>query len=80
MESVIADVTGVSVDQFAADLNDWLAGVKYSRWNRAYTNLIYQPLLEVMQYLRTNGYMTYIVTGVRQDFLCGYAEHVRCPP
>jgi phosphoserine phosphatase len=36
---------------------------KHSRWTRAYTDLVYQPMLEVMAYLRANGYKTYIVTG-----------------
>ena len=49
---------------------------KHPRWNRPYTELVYQPMLEVLQYLRANGYKTYIVTGGGQDFVRVYAERV----
>ena len=47
-----------------------------SRWKRPYTDLVYQPMLEALQYLRANGYKTYIVTGGGQDFVRAYAEQV----
>ena len=47
-----------------------------SRWKRPYTDLVYQPMLEALQYLRANGYKTYIVTGGGQDFVRVYAEQV----
>ena len=51
--------------------------VKDPRWKRPYTDLIYQPMLwEVMQYLRGNGFKTYIVTGGGQDFVRGYSQRV----
>ena len=49
---------------------------QHPRWNRPYTELAYQPMLEVMQYLRDNGYKTYIVTGGGQDFVRVYSERV----
>ena len=49
---------------------------KHPRWKRPYTELTYQPMLEVMKYLRANGYKTYIVTGGGQDFVRVYAEQV----
>jgi hypothetical protein len=49
---------------------------KHPRWNRPYTELTYQPMLEVLRYLRDNAYKTYIVTGGGQDFVRVYAEKV----
>jgi phosphoserine phosphatase len=71
-----ATLSGMSVDQFAADVRDWLARARHPRWNRPYTDLVYQPMIEAMQYLRANGYRTYIVTGGGQDFVRVYAERV----
>jgi hypothetical protein len=71
-----ATQTGMSVEAFRSTAKDWLAKAKDPRWQRAYTELIYQPMLEVMQYLRANGYRTYIVTGGGQDFVRTYAEQV----
>ncbi len=68
--------TGITVEQFNQIVKDWIAKTKDSRWHRPYTELIYQPMLEVMQYLRANGYKTYIVTGAGQDFVRAYAEQV----
>jgi phosphoglycolate phosphatase-like HAD superfamily hydrolase len=63
-----ATLTGMTVDEFEAEVHTWLATAKHPRWNRPYTELAYQPMLEVLQYLRANGYKTYIVTGGGQDF------------
>jgi hypothetical protein len=53
----------MTTEQFQSIVTDWLAKAKDKRWNRAYTELSYEPMLEVMKYLRDNGYRTYIVTG-----------------
>jgi hypothetical protein len=53
----------MSVDDFEAEVQKWLTTAKDGRWKRPYTDLIYKPMLEVMQYLRNNGFKTYIVTG-----------------
>jgi len=71
-----ATLTGMSVDQFQADVKDWLATAQHPRWKRPYTELTYQPMQEVLRYLRANGYKTYIVTGGGQDFVRVYAEQV----
>jgi haloacid dehalogenase-like hydrolase len=68
--------TGMTVDQFGPIVKDWLAKARDKRWNRPYSELVYQPMLEVMQYLRFNGYRTYIVTGGGQDFVRAYSEQV----
>src|SRR4029453_6635727 len=51
-----------------------LSEAKDARWKRPYTELTYQPMQEVLRYLRENGYKTYIVTGGGQDFVRMYAE------
>ena len=73
---LMATQTGMSVEQFQTIVSDWIAKAKDSRWHRPYTELIYQPMLELMQYLRANGYKTYIVTGGGQEFVRTYAEKV----
>ena len=55
---------------------EWIETAKHPRWNRLYTDLTYQPMLEVMQYLRDNGYSTFIVTGGGQDFVRVYSQRV----
>jgi phosphoglycolate phosphatase-like HAD superfamily hydrolase len=71
-----ATLTGMPVEQFNAEVKEWLAKAKDPRWKRPYTELVYQPMLEVMKYLRDNGYKTYIVTGGGQDFVRVYSEQV----
>lgn len=77
LEKVLAlTLSGMDVDAFQADVQQWLAEAKHPRWKRKYTELTYQPMLEVMQLLRANGYQVYIVTGGGQDFVRAFAEPV----
>ncbi|MGB6067412.1 MAG: HAD family hydrolase [Desulfomonilaceae bacterium] len=69
-----ATLTGMTGDEFNAEVKKWILMAKHPRWNRPYTELVYQPMLEVMHYLRANGYKTYIVTGGAQDFVRVYSE------
>ena len=71
-----ATLTGMSVDQFQAEVKDWLKTAKDPRWKRPYTELTYLPMIELLKYLRENGYKTYITTGGGQDFVRVYAEAV----
>ena len=73
---LFATLTGMPVDQFNAEVRNWLATAKDARWKRPYTELVYQPMQEVLQYLRANGYKTYIVTGGGQDFVRVYSQEV----
>jgi hypothetical protein len=73
---LVATLTGMSVEDFTAEAKKWLTNAKDARWKRPYTELIYQPMLEVMQYLRGNGFKTYIVTGGGQDFVRVYSQRV----
>jgi phosphoglycolate phosphatase-like HAD superfamily hydrolase len=76
LKIVATTLTGMSVEQFSAEVRDWIATAKHPRWNRLYTELTYEPMLELMRYLRANGYKTYIVTGGGQDFVRVYSERV----
>jgi len=64
LEKILAIThTGMTVEAFQTIVQDWIAKAKHQRFERPYTELVYQPMLEVMQYLRASGYKTYFVTG-----------------
>src|SRR5262245_41214062 len=69
LEKILAAaLTGMTVEEFETEVTKWLETARHPRWNRPYTELAYQPMLEVLRFLRANGYKTYIVTGGGQDF------------
>jgi phosphoglycolate phosphatase-like HAD superfamily hydrolase len=72
----VATLTGMPTDEFTIQVKQWLATAKHPRWHRPYTELTFSPMLEVLRYLRANGFHTYIVTGGGQDFVRVYAETV----
>jgi phosphoglycolate phosphatase-like HAD superfamily hydrolase len=69
-----ATLSGMTTEEFQAQVKPWLAKSKDTRWKRPYTELTYLPMQEVLKYLRANGYKTYIVTGGGQDFVRMYSE------
>src|SRR4029077_19209615 len=69
-------LSGKSVDEFNVEARKWLEAARDPRWKSPYTELIHQPMLEVLRYLRDNGNKTYIVTGGGQDFVRVYSERV----
>ena len=73
---VAAALTGMDVDQFRSEATAWLETARHPRWKRPYTELVYLPQIELLQYLRANGFKTYIVTGGGQDFVRTYSERV----
>ena len=68
--------TGMTAEEFPPIVKDWWAKAKHPRFDRPYSEMVYQPMLEVLKYLRDNGYRTYIVTGGGQDFVRAYAQQV----
>jgi phosphoglycolate phosphatase-like HAD superfamily hydrolase len=77
LEKILAvTLTGMSVDEFQAEVKKWLEKARDPRWKAPYTELTYLPMQEVLKYLRANGYKTYIVTGGGQDFVRVYSEQV----
>ena len=75
-EILFATLSGMPVDVFHAEVKKWIETAKHPRWKRLYTDLTYQPMIELMQYLRANRYRTYIVTGGGQDFVRVYSQRV----
>ena len=73
---LFATLTGMTVGTFEAEAKKWTEEAKDGRWQRPYTELTYQPMQEVLSYLRANGFKTYIVTGGGQDFVRVYSERV----
>jgi len=76
LKIVAATLTGVDVDTFRDEVAKWIAEARDPRWKRPYTELVYEPQIELLKYLRSVGYRTYIVTGGGQDFVRVYAEGV----
>jgi phosphoglycolate phosphatase-like HAD superfamily hydrolase len=76
LEILAVTHTGMSTEAFQELVKEWIATAKAPRFDRPYTDLVFQPMLEVMQYLRANGFRTYIVTGGGQEFVRVYSEKV----
>jgi hypothetical protein len=77
LEKILAaTLTGMTVEEFSSQVKDWLATAKHPRFKRPFTELVYQPMIEVMKLFRANGYKTYFVTGGGQDFVRMYSEQV----
>ncbi len=72
----MATHTGMTAEAFTPLVTDWMAKAKHPRFDKPYPQMVYQPMLEVMKYLRDNGYKTYIVTGGGQDFVRAYSQTV----
>jgi phosphoserine phosphatase len=69
MEIVMATHSGMTAAEFEKDVSDWLATTKQAKYKRLYTELIYQPQLELLDYLRANGFKTFIVSGGGMAFM-----------
>jgi phosphoglycolate phosphatase-like HAD superfamily hydrolase len=75
-EIVFVTHAGMGQAEFQDIVRQWLVTAMHPRFKRSYTDLVYQPMREVMDYLRANGFKTYIVTGGGQDFVRAYAQKV----
>jgi phosphoglycolate phosphatase-like HAD superfamily hydrolase len=73
-EIVIATHSGMTPQDFEHIDKQWLATAKNARFKRPYTELTYQPMLELLAYLRSNGFKTYIVTGGGVEFVRAFSE------
>lgn len=76
LEILAASHTGMSSAEFQRIASDWLAAAKHPRFKRGYTELVYQPMLELLAYLRDNGFSTYIVSGGGIEFVRNFSEPV----
>ncbi len=76
LEIVAATHSGMSTEDFASITTDWLATAKHPKFDRPYTELIYQPMLELLDYLRDNDFETFIVSGGGIEFMRPWTEEV----
>ena len=74
LELVMATHAGMTSEQFAAVVGEWLASARHPTRGRPYTELVYQPMLELLAYLRANGFQTWIVSGGGVEFVRAFAE------
>jgi len=68
--------SGMTVDEYDKTIRDWLATAQHPKFKRPYTDLVYQPQLELLAYLRANGFKTFIVSGGTIEFMRPWAEKV----
>jgi phosphoglycolate phosphatase-like HAD superfamily hydrolase len=68
--------SGMTTEEFDKVVRDWLATAKHPRFQRPYTDLVYQPMLELIAYMRASGFKTFIVSGGGVEFMRVFAERV----
>jgi phosphoglycolate phosphatase-like HAD superfamily hydrolase len=76
MEVLATTHAGMSTEQFADQVREWVAGARHPTTGRPFTGMIYQPMLELLDYLRAHDYKTYIVSGGGQEFMRPWVEQV----
>jgi hypothetical protein len=68
--------SGMATDEFEAQVRAWIATARHPRFGRPYTELVYRPMLELLGYLRDQGFKTFIVSGGGAEFLRPWTEQV----
>jgi len=68
--------TGITAEDFSKIVADWITTARHPRFNRLYTELVYQPMLELLTFLRANGFKTFIVSGGGVEFMRVFTERV----
>jgi len=76
LELVLVTHAGMTTDEFAKIVSDWLATARHPRFKRPYTELVYQPMLELLAYLRANGFKTFIASGGGIEFMRPWTERI----
>lgn len=76
LKMVMATHAEMTTDEFEARVMDWLDSARHPRTGRPYTAMVYQPMLELLDYLRANGFTTYIVSGGGIEFMRPWTEGV----
>jgi phosphoserine phosphatase len=74
LELVAASHAGLTTEEFAAVVKDWLATARHPKFQRLYTDLTFAPMVELLAYLRANGFQTWIVSGGGIEFMRVFAE------
>lgn len=76
MQLVMASHGGMTTEGFATIVEDWIASSEHPKFARPYTELVYQPMLELLTYLRDNGFKTFIVSGGGVEFMRPWTEQI----
>lgn len=75
-EIVMATHAGMTTDEFEAIVTDWISTARHPKTGRLYTDLVYQPMLELLSYLRAHGFKTFIVSGGGIEFMRPWTERI----
>ena len=73
-KSSVATHAGITTDVFAADVEEWITSARHPRFDKPYTELAYKPMIELLGYLRENGFKTFIVSGGGIEFMRPWTE------
>jgi phosphoglycolate phosphatase-like HAD superfamily hydrolase len=76
LQLAIATHSGMTSDEFETTTLDWMGAARHPRFKQPYTQLVFQPMLELLEYLRENGFKTFIVSGGGADFIRPWSEAV----
>jgi hypothetical protein len=76
LELITATHSGMTTDEFAVAVQEWITSAKHPETGRLYTEMVYQPMVELLIYLRSNGFKTFIVSGGGVEFMRGWTERV----
>ena len=76
LEIIMATHAGNTTEEFSQTVKDWLATAKHPKTGRPFTDMVYQPMLELLDYLRANGFKTFIVSGGGIEFMRPWSERV----
>jgi len=76
LEMMAATHSGMTTEEFSQTVTDWIATAKHPKTGRLYTEMVYQPMIELLGYLRANGFKTFIVSGGGIEFMRPWTEKV----
>jgi phosphoserine phosphatase len=76
LDIVAATHTGMTTAEFSKTVLNWIATAQHPRFRRPYTDLVYQPMIELLAYLRANGFKTFIVSGGGVEFMRPWTEKI----
>ena len=76
LEIVMATHAGTTTEEFEKVVRDWISTAKHPKTGRRYIEMVYQPMIDLLRYLRANGFKTYIVSGGGIEFMRPWVEHV----
>lgn len=76
LELVAATHTGMTTEEFSKTVSDWIAKARHPKSGRLYTEMVYLPMLELLSYLRANGFKTFIVSGGGIEFMRPWSERI----